>query len=59
MVLNKFVQDLAKNSKKKQAIIEEEVEAFFKTQKVTESSLKELKNRVYAAVNNKGCGGSS
>jgi len=41
---------LAKNSKKKQTVIEEEVDQFFKTQKVTEASLKELKAKVYAAV---------
>lgn len=53
MVLNKFIQDLAKNSQRKQAIIEQEVEEFFRTSKVTEVSLKELKARVYAAVGNK------
>ncbi|KRX10850.1 hypothetical protein PPERSA_12201 [Pseudocohnilembus persalinus] len=53
MVLNKFITDLAKNNKKKQAVIEQEVQNFFASEKVTEATLKDLKARVYAAVNQK------
>lgn len=53
MVLNKFINDLAKNNKKKQSVIEQEVNNFFKSEKITEQSLKELKNRVHAAVEGK------
>jgi len=44
---------LAKNNKKKQAVIEQEVNEFFKKEKVTEQSLKDLKARVMAAVSGK------
>ena len=53
MVLNKFINDLAKNNKKKQDLIQAEVDAFFKIEKITEKSLKDLKNRVQAAVTGK------
>lgn len=43
MVLNKFIQDLAKTSKRKERVIVDIVDEFFKTQKVTETTLKELK----------------
>jgi hypothetical protein len=46
MVLNKFIQDYAKNNKKKQALIEQEVDLFFKSEKVTEESLKTLKAKI-------------
>lgn len=54
MVLNKFINELAKNNKKKQDLITVEVNNFFKTEKITEKNLKDLKSRVHALVNGKG-----
>lgn len=50
MIINKFIQDLAKGNKKKQQVIQQEVDKFFKTEKITEASLKELKTKVQNAV---------
>jgi len=46
MVLSKFIQDFARNSKSSQKIIEEEVNAFFKNEKITEENLRALKSRI-------------
>eukprot|EP00825_Cyclidium_porcatum_P038651 TRINITY_DN4527_c0_g1_i4.p1 TRINITY_DN4527_c0_g1~~TRINITY_DN4527_c0_g1_i4.p1 ORF type:complete len:557 (+),score=167.16 TRINITY_DN4527_c0_g1_i4:224-1894(+) len=53
MIINKFINDLAKGNKKKQQIIQQEVDKFFKAEKITEQSLKDLKVKVQAAVSGK------
>ncbi|KAL4453090.1 hypothetical protein ABPG74_015321 [Tetrahymena malaccensis] len=49
-VLSILLKDYAKNSKSLQSAIEQEVDHFFKHEKVNESSLKDLKARVQALV---------
>lgn len=42
MVLSKFIQDYAKKNKKNEATITDLVNSFFKSERVTEESLKKL-----------------
>jgi len=50
MIADKFNKDLAKGNKNIQKLIEDQVAAFFEREKVTEESLRQLKQSVTAAV---------
>lgn len=52
-MLSIFLKDYSKGSRTISAAIEQEVDVFFKSEKINEASLKELKSRVLAIVGGK------
>lgn len=52
-MLSIFIKDYAKNNKSVQAVIEQEVDNFFRTEKVSEANLKDLKARVLQIIGGK------